>query len=46
MSENDKDKDERKLKKVKIALMRNKIFALYQGEYLVTHKRYSRCIRA
>ncbi len=35
MSENDKDKDERKLKKVKIALMRNKIFALYQGVMMV-----------
>ena len=31
----DKDKDERKLKKVKIALMRNKIFALYQGVMMV-----------
>lgn len=35
MSENDKDKDERKLKKVKIALMRNKLFALYQGVMMV-----------
>lgn len=35
MSENDKDKDERKLKKVKIGLMRNKIFALYQGVMMV-----------
>lgn len=35
MSEIDKDKDERKLKKVKIALMRNKLFALYQGVMMV-----------
>ena len=30
-----KDKEERKLKKVKIALMRNPIFALYQGVMMV-----------
>ena len=35
MLDTDKDKDERKLKKVKIALMRNKLFALYQGVMMV-----------
>ena len=35
MLDADKDKDERKLKKVKIALMRNKLFALYQGVMMV-----------
>ncbi len=31
----DKDKDERKLKKVKIGIMRNPLFALYQGVLMV-----------
>lgn len=31
----EKDKDERKLKKVKISLMRNPVFALYQGVMMV-----------
>jgi predicted metal-dependent peptidase len=35
MLDADKDKDERKLKKVKIGLMRNKMFALYQGVMMV-----------